>query len=117
MRGAKVCPVSGCPNLRPCPKEGHERKPWTGGDPDQRAKRKQETSSQEWRRFRDQVLKLWPICYVCGLNPATEVDHIVPDFEGGTTDLGNAAGICTPCHRTKSAREGQRARQALGGHH
>lgn len=62
------------------------------------------------------MLRLWPICYLCGMNPSEQVDHIVPDFEGGTDELGNLAGICTDCHKVKSAREGQRARQALGGH-
>lgn len=122
MRGAKVCNAPGCPEFRPCEKtypDGtpHERQPWTGGNPEERARRKAETASSEHRKRRAQVLRLWPICYICGLNPSEEMDHIIPDFEGGTNDLANLAGACGPCHRKKSAREGQRARQkALGGH-
>lgn len=119
-RGPTVCGVPGCPEFRPCPNthpngDPHERKPWSGGDQEQRARRKAETSSPEWRKLRAQVLRLWPICYLCGMNPSEEVDHIIPDTEGGTDDLGNLAGACGPCHRKKSAQEGQRARQRVGG--
>ena len=31
------------------------------------------------------------------------VDHIVPDGLGGDTSLENAAGVCMPCHRVKTA--------------
>lgn len=42
--------------------------------------------------------------------PATEVDHIVPHYLGGTDDDENLASICTPHHRAKSSQEGHTAR-------
>ncbi|MCQ9345872.1 HNH endonuclease [Corynebacterium phoceense] len=41
---------------------------------------------------------------------ATEVDHIVPEFEGGTDDLDNLEATCAACHKPKTQREAQRAR-------
>jgi 5-methylcytosine-specific restriction endonuclease McrA len=43
--------------------------------------------------------------------PASEVDHIIPKFEGGSDDADLAA-ICHACHVTKSAHTGVRARDA-----
>ncbi len=40
-----------------------------------------------------------------------EVDHIVPLVDGGGHELANLQTLCTPCHRTKTAREA-RARAA-----
>lgn len=42
--------------------------------------------------------------------PATEVDHIVPKFEGGTDDDSNLQAINEDCHARKTAAEAQRAR-------
>lgn len=41
---------------------------------------------------------------------ATEVDHIIPVFEGGTDDPHNLQAICSPCHRMKTNQEASRAR-------
>lgn len=41
---------------------------------------------------------------------ATDVDHIVPDFEGGTDDDANLRSLCPPHHRRKTAAEGVAAR-------
>ncbi len=57
-------------------------------------------------------------CYLCGGHGATEVDHIVPPFEGGNHELPNLAQIHTrPCHEQKSRAEAARAvaaRRAVG---
>ncbi|GAA1160836.1 5-methylcytosine-specific restriction protein A [Kitasatospora gansuensis] len=44
-------------------------------------------------------------CYRCG-RPATEVDHKQRGDDHSDANLG---AICTPCHRTKSSREGGQA--------
>jgi 5-methylcytosine-specific restriction protein A len=36
---------------------------------------------------------------------ASEVDHEVPSFEGGTDELSNLRAACEPCHRVKSEEE------------
>lgn len=51
-------------------------------------------------------------CYIngCPLR-ASEVDHIVPRSQGGTNHDSNLAAICTHHHRTKTAREANKARR------
>lgn len=54
------------------------------------------------------------ICGYCGRRPATEVDHVIPDSEGGSNTLDNAKPTCEPCHTRKTAAErarGLRRRQ------
>jgi 5-methylcytosine-specific restriction endonuclease McrA len=46
---------------------------------------------------------------VCALRLSVEVDHVVP---GDDHRDSNLQGVCSPCHRTKSAREGGRAAAA-----
>lgn len=65
--------------------------------------------------MRAQVLREEPLCRACAaVNriAATEVaDHITPKAEGGTDDRENYQGLCTPCHRVKTAAESARARK------
>jgi 5-methylcytosine-specific restriction protein A len=42
--------------------------------------------------------------------PATQCDHVVPGYKGGTHDLSNLTSLCEPHHRKKSAMEGVQAR-------
>lgn len=67
----------------------------------------------DWSRKRKRVLRRDG--YICkaliecnGLARATEVDHVVPKFEGGTDSDDNLQAICTPCHREKTRREALR---------
>jgi 5-methylcytosine-specific restriction enzyme A len=46
-------------------------------------------------------------CYRCG-GKASQVDHVVPQAEGGAHSLSNAAAICPGCHLAKSRAEAQR---------
>ena len=39
---------------------------------------------------------------------ANQVDHIVPDFEGGDDSMGNLQSLCGYHHRVKSSAEGAR---------
>lgn len=54
---------------------------------------------------RRKILEANPTCYRCQKAPSVEVDHVVPVCLGGTDRPHNLAGICRPCHLTKSARE------------
>jgi 5-methylcytosine-specific restriction protein A len=37
--------------------------------------------------------------------PATEVDHRIPLWRGGTDDRRNLQGLCSRCHRLKTGKE------------
>lgn len=72
----------------------------------------------EWRRVRREVLKRDR--YLCRCDecqaakrvlPATEVDHRIPKFEGGTDAPGNLYAINSDCHKRKTQAEAQRARR------
>jgi 5-methylcytosine-specific restriction protein A len=47
-----------------------------------------------------------PLCVACqskGITrEATELDHIVPLFKGGTNEAENLQGLCTECHKDKT---------------
>lgn len=105
MKLSRLTPVAPAANLRigalPPEPEGNYGK-GRGGRP--------------WRRLREQVLKRAGYrCQCCKakgiLTLATEVDHILPIFEGGKDDLGNLQAICGPCHQKKTHAESMRARK------
>ena len=43
---------------------------------------------------------------------ATDVDHVVPHYLGGTDDLDNLTSLCTGHHAAKSSGEGNAAKAA-----
>jgi 5-methylcytosine-specific restriction endonuclease McrA len=53
-----------------------------------------------WDAIRDLQLALYPECHDCG-QPATEVHHVVPRYQGGTDDLSNLQSLCTEHHRKR----------------
>lgn len=40
---------------------------------------------------------------------ATEVDHEIPDYQGGRTELPNLRAVCSPCHAVKTRTEREQA--------
>ena len=60
-------------------------------------------------KVRPPFLAAHPLCHVCetvGLvEPATEVDHIIPKKRGGTDVWDNLQGLCRPCHSRKTRSE------------
>ena len=61
------------------------------------------------REFLPQLIEAqFAKCAGCGSNERRfthlEVDHIIPWFEGGPTELGNLQVLCTACHRRKGTR-------------
>ncbi|MGE5618439.1 MAG: HNH endonuclease [Sphingomonadaceae bacterium] len=56
----------------------------------------------KWKKTRDQFLKRYPWCVVCG-RPAVNVDHIIPKSQGGTDDENNLQSMCQSCHSRKTA--------------
>ena len=60
-------------------------------------------------RRREAWLKAHPLCVYCEaygrVTMANELDHIVPLSRGGADDESNLQGLCSPCHKAKTAAE------------
>lgn len=74
----------------------------------------QRTSTRAWKMQRVKCLQRDAYqCQIrgprCAVN-ATEVDHVTAVSHGGSDDLSNLRAVCTPCHATKTGREGRNAR-------
>ena len=52
----------------------------------------------EYKRNRTLLLKDHPVCVLCGVNAATEADHILEADAGGTNALENLRPVCKPCN-------------------
>lgn len=67
----------------------------------------------QWRKLRALKIKNNPLCLHCErkgyLNPATEVDHIIPivDDQSLALDYSNLQSLCKSCHSRKTAKENQ----------
>jgi len=102
----KPCKHPRCPELTNksyCPKHSklYEKQ---RGYPNERG------YDSKWRAIRRRYLIAYPLCLECmrtgGLEPATEVHHIVPIRDGGTNDYGNLVSLCKSCHSKITARDG-----------
>ena len=82
------------------------------GNPDRMAD-KRFYAGLRWRKLRQLILDLRPLCVECQragvLRPATEVDHITPRLEQPSMayDQDNLQGLCRSCHSAKTMREKQ----------
>ena len=74
--------------------------------------RSQHRQPARWRSLKTAVMQEHGgICHVCGLSGGDEMDHVIPQSEGGTDDPANLRPIhARPCHTTKTAQEANRAR-------
>ncbi len=55
----------------------------------------------EW----DQIVKHQDArCLACGKKKKLTADHIIPVSKGGTSNIDNIQGLCTPCNSSKGAR-------------
>ena len=93
-----------------CDEHADQAKAWTRG----RAGRGR--GGRAWRRIRDAVMvRDRYLCQACkrkGMaTPASSVDHIKPEAEGGRTVDANLEALCGPCHTAKTQAEALRARQ------
>jgi hypothetical protein len=66
---------------------------------------------RDWKKRRAVVLRRDPVCKLCNVAPAVEVDHA-----RGARDhsIESLRGVCTPCHRTRTGRQGMEARRRRG---
>ena len=74
-----------------------------------------------WRRKREGVLKRDAyLCQPCKrldrITLATEVDHVIPQAEGGSEDETNLQAICTDCHKAKTQAEAARGVKRMRFH-
>ena len=56
------------------------------------------------------LLHRYKECRKCGSTQDLEVDHIIPDFEGGSGAVENLQVLCHTCHMKKTQSEAARAR-------
>ena len=107
----RPCNAPGCPNVtheRFC--EKHKSRAWRDGYDRHRPSAAIRGFGHAWRRLREVILTRDPICVnpfdIEGhVEPATEVDHIIPVRNGGTEAESNLQGLCKPCHSRKTAIE------------
>ncbi len=52
---------------------------------------------------RERWFRINPVCAMCGLAEATELDHIIALVNGGSDVASNKQGLCSPCHEKKTA--------------
>ena len=78
------------------------------------------TRGNRWMAIRTRIIgRDGGLCVVCRarghIQPAHEVDHIIPLVDGGTDDADNLQAICHECHAIKTAREsGHKPRVRIG---
>jgi 5-methylcytosine-specific restriction enzyme A len=110
----RPCSHPGCPNLvhdrnrRFC--DEHQKEEWRRQD------RNRGTSAERgydatWRKVRDDYLKVYPHCEICG-GMATEVHHVIPISQGGDNSPSNLQAVCHACHMRIEINRGT----TFGGH-
>ena len=77
--------------------------------PDQRQSSHRRGYGARWQRIRAAHLSREPLCRECSrvgiIEPATDVDHIVPLAMGGTNAADNLQSLCHRHHSMKTARQ------------
>lgn len=120
MAAARPCKHPGCAGLVRdgsgyCQAHQGDRKTNRFAD-DRRASASERGYGHAWKLLRESVMRRdCGLCQPCRdrgqVTLAVQVDHIVPKAEGGTDDESNLQAICSDCHKSKTAREAQRARE------
>ncbi len=63
-----------------------------------------------WDRLSLRRRKAFPICEVPGCTrPSSSTDHVIPAFEGGTSEWSNLRALCREHHAAKTLAESHRA--------
>ena len=105
----RVCAQPGCPILTTesyCPQH---RRSIDKAIKERTAEQRKVYTTRRWKALRRRVLREQPWCAVCGMRPATDVDHIIPLREGGPPfDRVNVQGLCKADHSAKTGREVRR---------
>ncbi len=115
----RPCPVAGCPVIGPCPTHQRTRQPGPVVPTprlydDRRGSSAQRGYGYAWQKRRKEFIEAHPYCARCG-RPTKEVDHKLPRRLGGSDDDSNLQGLCSWCHKSKTAREKKYLRGVGGG--
>ena len=109
----RPCGYTGCAELtdgRYC--EKHQKEMDARYNKYERDPRARKRYGRTWKRIRDRYMAEHPLCEECQkagrLTPAEEVHHIIPLSKGGTNKDSNLMSLCTRCHSSITAREGER---------
>lgn len=99
------CSQPRCPHMAPCPIHKTPRAVYD----QQRGSSTQRGYGYNWQKMRLNILHRDPICqdpFRTGCHaPATQADHIIPKWAGGTDSLDNGEGLCESCHARKTRLE------------
>ena len=110
----KPCKQAGCRALVTAGAycETHKKPAWT-----KRIDAPNRLRGRKLQALRKSIFRDAPLCAVCEahgrLAQATELDHIVPLYQGGTDQRDNLQGLCAECHRARTQKEAWEAR--MGG--
>lgn len=52
---------------------------------------------------RENLKKLMPNCWYCGVESPNTVDHVTPTFLGGSNEIDNLVMACKKCNSSKRA--------------
>src|SRR5262249_41597210 len=73
-----------------------------GWTPAQRASAAVRGYGYRHRVLREQVLKMYPICFWCGKEKSTERDHLLSLRNGGEDTIENSVGACKSCNSARA---------------
>ena len=74
----------------------------------------QRTRGGKWMRMRHTILRRDNgMCCLCNAELASEVDHRLPLWQGGTDDEANLQAVCSGCHDIKTKAEATSRAQGL----
>jgi 5-methylcytosine-specific restriction protein A len=111
IKPRRPCAYPGCPELvrggRYCP--AHQQEVARKQDA-ARGSSAQRGYGYRWQKLRIAYLRVHPICVDPfgvhkrdgRIEPATDVDHIIPRAQGGTDDEDNLEAMCHSCHSRKT---------------
>lgn len=106
MKPLHVCAEPGCPELCQGAYCEKHAKPSKVRAPDTRASANARGYDYQWRKVRAGFLKAHPWCMADGCGElASEVDHIVPLAQWGTSEWANLQALCKHHHSRKTASE------------
>ena len=112
----KPCRYPGCPKLvetRYC--EEHAKQVASDYEKYDRDPKVRARYSGAWKKIRSRFIAEHPLCELCQrqgrITCANEVHHILPLSRGGTHRQDNLMSLCTSCHSSITAKDGDRWRR------